>query len=92
MIRKGSSANVMVFPENEYNDTAFGSSNGNYTFTHSAFGADLLRYSWNFGRNWTAWRNWEDVTTIAPSSFDLEGNFWQGQHILVQCKYPTVVA
>jgi hypothetical protein len=73
MFRKGSHSNVVVFPKNDYNSSAFGSSNGKYTLTHSAFGADLLRSSWNFGKNWSAWRNWEDLTTIAPLSFDLQG-------------------
>jgi len=82
LVRKGSSSNVMVFPKNDYNSSSFGFSNGQYTFTHAAFGADKFRYSWNFGMNWTAWNNWESVTTIAPSVFD--GTFWAGQHIMVQ--------
>lgn len=75
----------MVFPESDYDNAAFGFSNGQYTFTHSALGADMLRYSANFGQNWTAWRNWEDTTTIDESDFD--NNFWDGQHIMVQCKW-----
>ena len=77
----------MVFPQNDYDNDAFGFSNGQYTFTHSAFGADMFRYSWNFGQNWTQWQNWEDTTTIDASVFDDKANFWEGQHIMVQCKY-----
>jgi alpha-1,3-glucan synthase len=84
LVRKGSSSNVMIFPNNDYNSSSFGFSNGQYTFTHAAFGADMFRYSWNFGMNWTAWANWESVTNIPPSQFD--GTFWQGQHIMVQCE------
>lgn len=73
----------MVFPESDYDNDAFGYSNGQYTFTHNAFGADMFRYSANFGQNWTQWQNWEDTTTIDPKAFD--DNFWEGQHIMVQC-------
>jgi len=74
----------MIFPQNDYNSSSFGFSNGQYTFTHCAFGADMFRYSWNFGQNWTTWSNWENVTTINSTVFD--GNFWEGQHIMVQCE------
>ncbi|KII88464.1 glycosyltransferase family 5 protein [Plicaturopsis crispa FD-325 SS-3] len=84
MVRKGSAQNVMVFPEADYDNDAFGYSNGQYTFTHKAFGADMFRYSWNFGQNWTTWKNWEDVTTIDSNVFDDSALFWTGQHIMVQ--------
>ena len=83
MLRKGTSKNVMVYPNSDYDNDAFGYNNGQYTFTHQAFGADKFRYSTNFGQNWTEWRNWEDTTTIDEKEF--EGNFWEGQHIMVQC-------
>jgi len=76
----------MVFPNNDYNSTTLATSNGNYVFTHSAFGAHLYHYSWNFGRNWTSWHAWEDVTTIKSAIFDDPGNFWAGKHIMMQCK------
>lgn len=77
----------MVFPENDYNATdSFTMTDGKYTFTHKAYGADMFRYSWNFGKNWTSWANWEDVTTIDPSVFKNSANFWTGSHIQVQCK------
>ncbi|OCH94959.1 glycoside hydrolase family 13 and glycosyltransferase family 5 domain-containing protein [Obba rivulosa] len=84
LVRKGSSNNVMVFPESDYDNDAFGFSDGQYTFTHSAFGADMLRYSWNYGQNWSDWRQWEPVTSINASVFDDSDIFWQGQHIMVQ--------
>ncbi|KAI0079915.1 glycoside hydrolase family 13 and glycosyltransferase family 5 protein [Panus rudis PR-1116 ss-1] len=86
MIRKGSSKNVLVFPDADYDNEAFGYSDGKYTFTHNAIGADKFRYSWNFGKNWTEWKNWEDQTSIDGSVFDGDDkdNFWEGQHIMVQ--------
>ncbi|KAJ7172450.1 modular protein with glycoside hydrolase family 13 and glycosyltransferase family 5 domains [Mycena filopes] len=85
MVRKGETNNVMIFPENEYDkDSSFGFSNGQYTFAHKAFGADMFRYSWNFGRNWTDWANWEATTIIAADVFTDSANFWDGDHIMVQ--------
>ncbi|KAF9464738.1 modular protein with glycoside hydrolase family 13 and glycosyltransferase family 5 domains [Collybia nuda] len=85
LLRKGSLDNVMVFPESDYDSTgSFGFSNGQYIFTHRAYGADTFRYSANFGQNWTEWRKWEDVTTIDASSFKNTSHFWQGDHIVVQ--------
>lgn len=77
----------MVFPQSDYDtNNSFGFSNGQYTYTHKAFGAELLRYSWNFGQNWTDWKPWEDTTVIDASVFACEECFWQGKHIMVQCK------
>ncbi|KAE9409703.1 modular protein with glycoside hydrolase family 13 and glycosyltransferase family 5 domains [Gymnopus androsaceus JB14] len=84
LLRKGSSGNVMVFPENDYNNSALTNSDGKYLFTHTAYGADMFRYSWNYGQNWTNWTNWEDTTTINTSLFDGTNQFWDGSHIIVQ--------
>ncbi|TDL24794.1 glycoside hydrolase family 13/glycosyltransferase family 5 protein [Rickenella mellea] len=84
MLRKGSAQNVMIFPTADYDNSAFSFANGNYTFTHKAYGAELIRFSWNFGQNWTTWQEWEDVTTIDANLFDNAGNWWTGQHIIVQ--------
>ncbi|KAJ7111552.1 modular protein with glycoside hydrolase family 13 and glycosyltransferase family 5 domains [Mycena crocata] len=85
LIRKGEANNVMVFPENEYDaDSSFGFSNDQYTFAHKAYGADMFRYSWNFGKNWTDWTNWEDNTVIPKERFTTSENFWDGDHIMVQ--------
>ncbi|KAJ7063334.1 modular protein with glycoside hydrolase family 13 and glycosyltransferase family 5 domains [Mycena amicta] len=85
LLRRGQANNVMIFPENEYDtDSSFGFSNGQYTFAHKAYGAEKFRYSWNFGRNWTQWTDWEDTTVISKSVFSDSDNFWDGDHIMVQ--------
>ncbi|KAJ3903941.1 modular protein with glycoside hydrolase family 13 and glycosyltransferase family 5 domains [Lentinula edodes] len=84
MLRKGTSGNVMVFPDNDYNSSALTYSDGTYIFSHTAYGADQFRYSWNYGQNWTNWTNWEDTTTIDTSLFDGTSQFWDGDHIMVQ--------
>ena len=90
MIRKGQENNAMVNLDLEYDGSSFSASGGQYTFTHNALGADMLRYSWNFGQNWTNWTNWEDTTTIPGNLFDNSENWWSGEHIMVQCKYLRV--
>ncbi|KZT42041.1 glycoside hydrolase family 13/glycosyltransferase family 5 protein [Sistotremastrum suecicum HHB10207 ss-3] len=84
LIRKGSQHNIMVNNGADYDNSAFGYANGNYTFTHKALGADMLRYTWNYGQNWSDWRAWEDVTQIPPATFVGTEMFWEGQHIMVQ--------
>ncbi|KAF7294911.1 Modular protein with glycoside hydrolase family 13 and glycosyltransferase family 5 domains [Mycena indigotica] len=85
LLRRGQANNVMVFPDHEYDtDSSFGFSNGQYTFAHKAYGAEKFRYSWNFGRNWTQWADWEDNTVISKSVFSDSDHFWQGAHIMVQ--------
>lgn len=87
LLRKGASDNVMVFPDSDYDTkNSFAVSNEQYTFAHRAYGADMLRYSWNFGQNWTTWRNWEDTTVMNASLFTSSANFWPGNHVMVQCE------
>ena len=76
----------MVFPESDYDGSAFSVSGDTYTFTHQAWGADMFRYSANFGRNWTAWQKYEQKSTLDASLFSDSGNFWEGDHVMVQCK------
>src|ERR1700733_7081485 len=83
LLRKGASNNVMVFPSSDYDtNNSFTFSNGQYSFAHNAYGADTFRYSWNFGKNWTSWQNWEDNTVMNASLFTSSDNFWQGNHIM----------
>jgi alpha-1,3-glucan synthase len=78
----------MVFPENDYdNNGTFTLSDGKYSFAHKAYGADLFRYSWNYGRNWTDWKAWEDTTVIDAGIFSDSSLFWPGDHIQVQCEW-----
>ncbi|KAH9946048.1 glycoside hydrolase family 13 and glycosyltransferase family 5 protein [Epithele typhae] len=84
LVRKGSSKNVMVFPDSDYDSDAFSVSGGTYTFKHSAWGADKFRYSANFGQNWTDWAAYEQTTTLNATMFEDDDNFWDGHHIMVQ--------
>jgi alpha-1,3-glucan synthase len=86
LVRKGSAGNPMVNGSAVYNASLFTQSGGNFAFAHNAFGADMFRYSWNFGVNWTDWKAWEDTTSIPASQFQGKDYFWEGQHIIVQCE------
>ena len=78
----------MVFPENDYDSSgSFTLSNGEYSFTHRALGADKFRYSANFGQNWTQWNDWENTSTLNATLFADPANFWTGDHVMVQCEY-----
>lgn len=94
LVRKGTKANVMVFPELDYDKDgeALQLVDDHYVFTHQARGAELFRYSWNFGQSYTRWMPYENETVIPAEVFDacLEC-FWEGQHIIVQCK-PKVLS
>lgn len=57
----------MVFPNSDYDTTAFSESGDDLIFTRSAFGAEKLRYSVDFWKNWAPWRDW--VGTTASSSW-----------------------
>ncbi|KAL1689446.1 glycoside hydrolase family 13 and glycosyltransferase family 5 protein [Schizophyllum commune] len=84
LLRKGTEDNVMVFPYNDYNNSAFVKSGDDLVFNHRAYGADKFRYSWNFGQNWTEWKDFEEQTKVNTTLFDDEDNFWDGYHIMVQ--------
>lgn len=75
----------MVFPDADYDNNAFTFADGQYSFAHEAFGAELIRFSWDYGQNWSTWTPWENVTKIDASTFAQTGLFWNGQHIIVQC-------
>lgn len=76
----------MVFPDSDYDSDDFKYTDGQYTFTHRAYGADMFRYSGNYGLSWTNWTSWENVTTIPADILSNSDTFWTGQHLMVQCE------
>ena len=76
----------MVFPGSDYDRTALMESGDNVVFDHSVFGAEKLRYSVDFGKSWTQWRDWEDTTTIPGSGFRDKKFFWKGNHVVMNCR------
>ncbi|KAG1859045.1 glycoside hydrolase family 13/glycosyltransferase family 5 protein [Suillus tomentosus] len=84
LLREGEANNVMVFPESDYDNTDFSYTDGQYTFMHRAYGADMFRYSGDFTLSWSNWTNWENVTTIPADVLSNSDTFWTGQHLIVQ--------
>jgi hypothetical protein len=41
----------MNFPESDYASSSLTGRGDNLVFNHSAFDVDILRYSWNFGKD-----------------------------------------
>ena len=88
LLRKGLIDNLMVWQDSDYDSGAFTSSDGQWTFTHKAIGADMFRYTVDFGQTWTTWQAYEGTTTIDNKTFfeSEDDNWWDGQHIIVQCE------
>lgn len=93
MIRKGTHQNVIVFPAVDYDtEGSFQRGDNSYIFHHQAKGANMFRYSWNFGQNYTSWAPYEDTTLIPKTVFDdCKECFWDGLHIMVQCTYTVIL-
>ena len=86
LLRKGKKNNAIVFQDSDYDKTALVESGDNLVFTHSVLGAEKSRYSVNFGKNWTEWKDWEDSTTIPKSEFKNKKFFWKGNHVIMNCE------
>ncbi|KAG1788870.1 uncharacterized protein HD556DRAFT_1529798 [Suillus plorans] len=81
---KGKGNNVMVFPKSDYDNTDFNYTDGQYTFTHRTYGADMFRYLGDFTPSWSNWTSWENVMTIPADVLSNSDTFWTGQHLIVQ--------
>lgn len=89
LIRKDKADNVMVYARTaDYDNSAFTLSGGKYVFTHKALGADMFRYTWNYGYNWSDWAAWESARNIDSSKF-VSSDIYNGQHVIVQCESLT---
>ncbi|ORY31635.1 putative alpha-glucan synthase [Naematelia encephala] len=82
LFRVGQPENPMVFPDNDYDDSIFSVDGDTFTLNNKAPGADMLRYSTNFGQAWSAWQNYSSSVTL--NSSDFSGNWWDGYHLMVQ--------
>jgi alpha-1,3-glucan synthase len=80
----------MVFQNSDYDSTALSESGDNLVFTRSALGAEVLRYSVDFRRNLSDWRQWEDTASILKSEFQNRAYFWGGNHDIMNCMLPGV--
>lgn len=84
LVRVGSSSNVMVWPvDADYNPNLLSVSNGVYTLNQSAPGADMYRYSADFGQTWAAWTNYQAGSAELNATLFAKPA-WKGDHVMVQ--------
>lgn len=89
LVRVGSVQNPVVFPglANYTTDLLFkNDSSGSLWVSHKAAGADLWRYSLNWGSSWSDWAQYEGGNdTLAPQAWSgTEAQKWQGDHVMLQ--------
>lgn len=90
-LRVGQSDNPMVFPNSanySYN-MLFKDAENNLYVSHKAAGADMFRYSLNFGTTYSDWEDYGDGanpnTTLAPKVWSgTKLQDWNGEHVIVQ--------
>lgn len=89
MVRVGTLQNPVVFPgfANYTTDLLFkDDSSGSLWVSHKAAGADLWRYSLNWGSNWSNWIQYKGGNdTLAPQPWSgTDAQEWQGDHVMLQ--------
>ncbi len=91
LLRVGQSDNPMVFPNsaNYSHSMLYKDAANNLYVSHKAAGADMFRYSLNFGTTYSDWEEYSSGenpnTTLAPkiwSGTKLQN--WDGEHVIVQ--------
>ena len=90
LLRVGQSDNPMVFRSANYSSTML-SRNVNKTLyiSHKAAGADMFRYSLNFGTTYSDWEAYPNGktanSTLAPKEWSgTRLQAWEGEHVIVQ--------
>jgi alpha-1,3-glucan synthase len=87
LFRLGSLDNPMVFPRSaNYSKTLLFKDGGDLKVRHQAAGADLWRYSLNFGTTYSDWKSYSGGNdTLAPRIWSgTKDQAWKGQHVTVQ--------
>lgn len=90
LLRVGQSDNPMVFPFANYSsDVLFKDVDESLYVVHRAAGADLFRYSLDFGTTYSNWEEYPDSTvatsTLAPRLWSgTKLQEWTGEHVILQ--------
>ncbi|KAI9612902.1 hypothetical protein KEM48_003978 [Puccinia striiformis f. sp. tritici PST-130] len=84
IIRKGSHDNPITFQTVAYSKSLLHKgSDGLFQLLSNAAGADLMRYSGDFGKTWFKWQPYAKVVGLPAGTFS-DSQFWEGNHIRVQ--------
>lgn len=87
LIRIGGVDNPLVFPVTaNYSSTLLtNNSDGTFTLTHSAPGANAFRYSTNWGSNYSEWQTYQTTSTVPALGWEgTSDQKWKGEHVIVQ--------
>ena len=91
LLRVGQSDNPMVFPNsaNYSNSMLFKDADHSLYVSHKAAGADMFRYSLNFGTTYSDWEIYSNGknpnTTLLPKVWSgTKLQDWNGEHVIVQ--------
>ncbi|KOS40296.1 hypothetical protein ACN38_g8832 [Penicillium nordicum] len=86
LLRLGAHDNPLMSPLANYSTTLVHKSNDNLYLQHRAAGADMFRYSSDFGRSWNEWAAYKGGNTsiTIPSFTGTDSQKWEGTHIRVQ--------
>lgn len=83
MLRKGTSDNVMVFPDSAYSSTLLSGTAGSPVINSAAVGADQMRWSLDFGQTWSPWQAYASSINM-PAVSAPANQTWKGVHVKVQ--------
>lgn len=84
LIRKGSAENPMTFQNVTYSKGLLQQKpDGLFKIVSDAAGAELMRYSTDFGATYSAWRDYTSEFNLPADTFSTV-EFWKGHHIRVQ--------
>ncbi|KAJ5836538.1 Glycoside hydrolase superfamily, partial [Penicillium robsamsonii] len=86
LFRLGAHDNPLISPLANYSTSLVHKSGDNLYLQHRAAGADMFRYSSDFGRSWNEWATYTgDNTTVTIPTWDgTDAQKWEGTHIRVQ--------
>lgn len=91
LLRVGQSDNPMVFPNsaNYSNNMLYRDADNSLYVSHKAAGADMFRYSLDFGTTYSGWENYSNSgnpnTTLTPKVWSgTKLQDWSGEHVIVQ--------
>ena len=90
LVRVGQSDNPITFPSANYSSNMlFRNADNSLYVSHKAAGANMFRYSLNFGTTYSAWEAYPSGktpnTTLAPKIWlGTPLQAWEGEHVIVQ--------
>ncbi len=74
----------MIFPLSaDYSSDILACTASKCVIQNTASGADLLRYTFDYGSTWSNWVDYQTNITV-PSSVNVLGQGWSGIHVIVQ--------